>query len=200
MDLTRFHGSFEVQGKVILQPNVHDYLIFFSYRRPVPSIHCKKGYYSDGYRCRDVDECKSYPPKCGKNSKCTNYLGTFRCHCQWGHSGSPPRIPCQDVDECSTGVHRCYENSVCKNFKGGYWCDCSALGFTWDGEACICKEGFKIREDGRCVEIKFSDEEDICGEGYQGNPPVTPFRDPHSNCTDTNGTLSCVCNPGHYHQ
>jgi len=190
---------------------------FQSYRRPIPSSHCREGYYSDGHRCKDVDECKSSPPVCGKNSVCTNYMGTYRCHCNTGYCGSPPRVPCVDIDECSTGVHRCYKNSVCKNYKGGYWCDCSVLGYTWDGQACICKEGFNIEDDGRCVDIdecNEGDHETICGEhtdctniagsyqcrckeGYHGNPPDTPCRDLNSRCTNINGTVSCLCNPGY---
>ncbi|KAM4722765.1 protein disulfide isomerase CRELD1 [Rhinophrynus dorsalis] len=54
---------------------------------PARCKKCSTGYYRDGAKCLDVDECDSELPKCkGSHEECLNTEGSFSCVCERGYS------------------------------------------------------------------------------------------------------------------
>ncbi|OCT85886.1 protein disulfide isomerase CRELD1 [Xenopus laevis] len=54
---------------------------------PARCKKCNKGYYRDGVKCLDVDECDNELPKCkGSHEECVNTEGSFTCVCEKDHS------------------------------------------------------------------------------------------------------------------
>ena len=49
---------------------------------------------------------------------------------------SYPLLVFLDIDECITKTHKCDPNSYCSNTIGSY--------------GCLCKEGFKMSDEGIC--------------------------------------------------
>ncbi|KAM8930796.1 protein disulfide isomerase CRELD1 [Pelodytes ibericus] len=70
---------------------------------PARCKKCNKGYYRDGAKCLDVDECDTELPKCkGSNEECVNSQGSYSCVCQKGFSktdGMCRRIHTDDDSE-----------------------------------------------------------------------------------------------------
>lgn len=77
--------------------------------------------------CRDVDECAGVGlDVCATNAICTNTLGSFRCGCGTGFTGSGYGTGgfCVDNNECDSPV--CAPNAICTNTLGSYSCTCPA--------------------------------------------------------------------------
>ncbi|MEE6502368.1 hypothetical protein FKM82_004494 [Ascaphus truei] len=54
---------------------------------PARCKKCNKGFYRDGVKCLDVDECASEEPKCpGEHEECANTEGSYSCVCKNGYS------------------------------------------------------------------------------------------------------------------
>ncbi|XP_075039617.1 protein disulfide isomerase CRELD1 [Mixophyes fleayi] len=72
------------------------------------SARCKKcnaGYYRDGAKCLDVDECDSELPKCkGSREDCVNTEGSFTCVCQKGYSRVDGMCRADNQDDADKGL------------------------------------------------------------------------------------------------
>ncbi|XP_073448065.1 protein disulfide isomerase CRELD1 [Aquarana catesbeiana] len=72
------------------------------------SSRCKKcnaGYYRDGARCLDVDECDSELPKCkGSHEECVNTEGSYNCVCEKGYSRVDGMCRTTNQDDSEKGL------------------------------------------------------------------------------------------------
>ena len=86
---------------------------------------CSKGFVAKGTACVDVNECQT--EQCGPFAICVNNVGSFRCECENGYTGSPPRVqckaPCEDVT--------CGNHAYCKPDGQEAYCICED-GWTFD--------------------------------------------------------------------
>ncbi|CAH1775918.1 unnamed protein product [Owenia fusiformis] len=123
----------------------------------------------------DIDECELNKHDCHVNATCENVPGRFKCNCNPGYQGlgrtdnmySNGR-ECFDDDECGLGA--CDRRvSICINTDGSYECE--------------CKDGFRMNEAGKCVDI------DECAEETYDCPD-------NSRCANTFGNYRCLCKPG----
>ena len=80
---------------------------------------CNIGYYWNGIKCGDVDECTRNTNTCDANATCYNTDGSYTCACNTGYSGDG--TVCTDDDECVSNP--CGQGS-CTNNLGGYSCSC----------------------------------------------------------------------------
>nr|XP_057921344.1 nidogen-1-like [Doryrhamphus excisus] len=105
--------------------------------RAGPQLHftcdCASGFFGDGLRCQDVDECQDTLGVCGQNAVCINHPGSFRCKCVSGFVFAIDGTTCVDVDECET--ERCHKDAVCSNTPGSFRCQCRH-GYHGDGVHC----------------------------------------------------------------
>ncbi|XP_035663361.1 protocadherin Fat 4-like [Branchiostoma floridae] len=96
---------------------------------------CDSGFAGDGFRCKDIDECKEASlHNCSQNQTCTNTQGSYVCVCKEGFydvsfDGKEP--VCIDVDDCRHVT--CWNSGVCLDGLGNYTCDCLE---TFTGEHC----------------------------------------------------------------
>ncbi|KAK3931322.1 Fibrillin-1, partial [Frankliniella fusca] len=130
---------------------------------------CQDGFAPQGAVCVDVDECAASP--CGLHAACHNTPGSFRCDCEPGFVGAPPRLPCK---------------APCEDVKCGQHAYCKP-----DGQEayCICEDGWTFNPANiaaGCIDIDECDK--ING----------PFGQCGANsvCTNTPGGFSCQCKPG----
>uniref|UniRef100_A0A1S4K5J7 EGF-like domain-containing protein n=2 Tax=Culex quinquefasciatus TaxID=7176 RepID=A0A1S4K5J7_CULQU len=132
---------------------------------------CQDGFEPQGSSCVDIDECRMDAHVCGPSAMCINTPGSFRCDCEAGFIGTPPRIqcktPCADV--------KCGKNAYCKA----------------EGQEafCICEEGWTFNPNdisAGCVDINECDP----GQGPNGRCGV------NAACTNLPGSFSCQCPPG----
>ena len=102
---------------------------------------CLPGYYcvttaAQPY-CTELNECSSKNGHfeglayCGRNTVCTNTVGSFTCTCNTGYEDFAEHSGCIDTNECSAGTANCGANSNCWNFPGTFVCTCK-VGFTGD--------------------------------------------------------------------
>ena len=97
---------------------------------------CKSGY--DGVNCtNDMDECTTNTASCGSNSDCVNTVGSYRCVCQTGWTGTGGNCD-TDINECLLPPPVCGSHGSCSNFPGSYNCTCDK---GWSGTHC---------DDGNC--------------------------------------------------
>ncbi|XP_065193570.1 uncharacterized protein LOC135824794 [Sycon ciliatum] len=59
---------------------------------------CLHGYYGDGRRCEDVDECQAGVHRCHQHAHCNNTLGQYTCKCSHGYLGNGRSC---EADPCS---------------------------------------------------------------------------------------------------
>lgn len=85
----------------------------------------------------DIDECED-GRACGKDAKCTNELGGYRCECPPGSEGDAYRAEgCRDTNECARSP--CGRDALCSDMPGTFRCACPP-GFQGDPMvACIGK-------------------------------------------------------------
>ncbi|XP_036344722.1 fibrillin-3-like, partial [Rhagoletis pomonella] len=132
---------------------------------------CLDGFEPIGSSCVDIDECRTHADACGAHAQCINTPGSFRCDCEAGFVGTPPRIGCKEPCE---DVH-CGEHAYCKP----------------DGNEayCICEDGWTFNPSdisAGCIDI---DECDTV-HGPYGSCGV------NATCTNTLGSFSCTCPSG----
>uniref|UniRef100_A0A2M4DS15 Putative nidogen n=1 Tax=Anopheles darlingi TaxID=43151 RepID=A0A2M4DS15_ANODA len=136
---------------------------------------CRDGFEPQGSVCVDIDECRRSPGNdgnpCGPSAVCVNVPGSYRCECEAGFIGTPPRIhckpPCADV--------KCGQNAYCKA----------------EGQEafCICEEGWTFNPAdiaAGCVDINECD----VAQGPNGRCGANAL------CTNHPGSYSCNCPPG----
>ncbi|SPP80067.1 blast:Fibrillin-1, partial [Drosophila guanche] len=133
---------------------------------------CLDGFEPIGASCVDIDECRTHAEACGQHAQCLNTPGSYRCDCEAGYVGSPPRMackqPCEDV--------RCGPHAYCKPDQNEAYC--------------VCEEGWTYNPSdvaAGCVDI------DECDELHG------PFGSCGQNatCSNTAGGYSCACPPGY---
>jgi len=87
--------------------------------------------------CTELNECSPNNGQfegllyCGRNTVCTNTVGSFTCTCNQGYEDFAEHSGCIDIDECRVGTNNCGANSNCWNFPGTFVCTCK-VGFTGD--------------------------------------------------------------------
>ncbi|CDQ82207.1 unnamed protein product [Oncorhynchus mykiss] len=157
---------------------------------------CPKGFSKNGKHCIDENECNppsedynndtETPHICGENAACINTNGSFYCQCGLGFRSSSQRInftadspeKCIDINECLENKDTCGPNAKCNNTLGSYFCICNEGFVTSTGvERFIFGQGVTCEDRNECV-----DNITICGK--------------HTQCVNTSGNYSCVCNPG----
>ena len=85
--------------------------------------------------CTELNECSPNNGQfegllyCGRNTVCTNTVGSFTCTCNTGYEDFAEHSGCIDIDECRVGTNNCGANSNCWNFPGTFVCTCK-VGFT----------------------------------------------------------------------
>ncbi|XP_059413335.1 adhesion G protein-coupled receptor E1-like [Carassius carassius] len=138
---------------------------------------CGHGYKNKKKECVDENECEQEPPICGKNSKCSNTVGSYYCHCHEGFTPTPTAIDCKDINECVVGSADCGPNAKCINFEGGYNCACQIGYISSNG-----KEIFNSEQGVHCIDRDECDDSSFCGK--------------HATCHNTPGNFYCICDAG----
>lgn len=132
---------------------------------------CQDGFEASGSICADINECRKTPRICGPKAKCTNLPGSFKCTCEAGLIGTPPRMPCK---------------APCEDVKCGAHAYCKAE----ENEAfCICEEGWTFLPSDiskGCVDINECD----ASHGPSGLCGV------NAHCHNKDGGFECSCPPG----
>lgn len=174
---------------------------------------CQNGFEPQGSVCVDIDECRSsQTARCGNFSTCLNTPGSYRCECEAGYVGTPPRIackaPCEDV--------RCGQHAYCKADGTEAYCICED-GWTFNPSdiaagcvdinecdpmhgpsgrcghnaictnspgsfSCKCPPGFKGNAESQCFPIDVCSKENKCGQG--------------AHCRNVPGGYECLCPEG----
>uniref|UniRef100_A0A1A9ZCQ3 EGF-like domain-containing protein n=1 Tax=Glossina pallidipes TaxID=7398 RepID=A0A1A9ZCQ3_GLOPL len=170
---------------------------------------CLDGFEPLGSSCVDIDECRTHTGLCGNNSQCINTPGSYRCECEAGFVGTPPRVtckePCQDV--------HCGEHAYCKADANEAYCICED-GWTFNPNdvsagcldidecdsvhgpfgscginatcsnslgsySCLCPSGFSGDPHIKCIDVDECHTGSKCGEGAE--------------CVNINGGYTCRC-------
>lgn len=133
---------------------------------------CQDGFEPVGSSCVDIDECRTHTDVCGSHATCVNTPGSYRCECEAGFVGAPPRIsckqPCEDV--------KCGQHAYCKPDGNEAYCICDE-GWTFDPHDIAAG----------CVDIDECDRV----HGPFGRCGL------NATCTNTPGGFSCKCPPGY---
>lgn len=132
---------------------------------------CRDGFDPQGSICVDVDECRNAEKSCGPFSSCINTPGSFKCECQAGYVGTPPRILCK---------------TPCEDVKCGRHAFCKAEG---QEAYCICEDGWTFNPNdiaAGCVDIDECDS----SQGPNGKCGIG------AHCINNPGSYSCECPAG----
>ena len=132
---------------------------------------CQNGFEPQGSICVDVDECRTIHDACGPLSVCINTPGSYRCECEAGFIGAPPRIPCK---------------TPCADVKCGKNAYCKAEG---EEAYCMCEEGWTFNPNdiaAGCMDIDECDKV----HGPNGKCGVNAI------CHNLPGGFKCECGPG----
>ncbi|XP_027016012.2 adhesion G protein-coupled receptor L4 [Tachysurus fulvidraco] len=100
---------------------------------------CRQGFFGNGMKCVDYNECVNLTNICGDNANCTNTIGSYYCICVPGYksTGSHQFQPndgtyCKDIDECMDSAI-CGPFSKCHNTNGSFYCTCPRYYTTSSG-------------------------------------------------------------------
>ncbi|XP_015772610.1 PREDICTED: fibrillin-1-like [Acropora digitifera] len=154
------------------------------------------------------NECTASPSACHLNAQCSNTIGSYRCTCNPGYTGSGKT--CTDVNECTALPSACHVNAQCSNTIGSYHCACSP-GYTGNGKTCTDVNECTSSPSACDVNAQCTDTIGsyycVCNPGYTGNGKTctdinectsSPSScDVNAQCTNTIGSYYCVCNPGY---
>ena len=90
------------------------------------------------------------------------------------------------MDECALGTDNCHQNASCTDTEGSFNCTCNP-GFEGDGVNCTSMPGVSAV----CLILNVTCLSDIdeCAMG-------TDNCHMYAECTDTEGSFNCTCNPG----
>jgi Calcium-binding EGF domain/EGF domain len=151
---------------------------------------CQEGFEASGNVCVDINECLD-PKICGPRATCHNILGGYKCECDAGLIGTPPRLPCKEP---------------CIDVECGPHAYCQ----TEENEAfCICEKGWTFLPQDiskGCVDINECDSSHgpfgMCGTnaicnnvdgGYDCSCPEGFSGDPHNQCFDVDECKHSQC-------
>ncbi|XP_064384783.1 multiple epidermal growth factor-like domains protein 6 [Halichondria panicea] len=95
------------------------------------------------FESEDFDEC-AYGAYCSHN--CTNFPGSYECHCPKGFFLSSDHKQCFDVNECALDKGGC--DHKCIN-KGGSF-------------HCVCEDGYRLLSDGKTCVVDADGTMDPC--------------------------------------
>ncbi|XP_061188930.1 uncharacterized protein LOC133197100 [Saccostrea echinata] len=173
---------------------------------------CSDGW--TGEKCDlDKNECASVNPCTGINEECRNSPGSYMCVCVTGYEKNTTTQTCQDIDECSPNP--CSENCTQNAAGAGYTCSCAAgKRLDVDQRTCVDCEGWRYGPE--CASNCTCDTQNTiscekvsgscaCKSGWEGptcqsdinecqNTTICPI---NSECLNSNGSYSCICNPGY---
>lgn len=132
---------------------------------------CQEGFEAQGSVCVDIDECRSNKNICGNRATCINILGSYKCECEAGLIGTPPRLPCKEP---------------CADVECGSHAFCQVE----ENEAfCICEKGWTFLPSDiskGCVDINECD----ISHGPSGMCGVNAV------CQNREGSFDCTCPRG----
>uniref|UniRef100_A0A914W495 Uncharacterized protein n=1 Tax=Plectus sambesii TaxID=2011161 RepID=A0A914W495_9BILA len=143
---------------------------------------CRPGFTGDGFSCHDIDECADLQTAslCGRESKCVNTPGSFKCECNVGFKRLNANA-CDDIDECLT---ECKGAAMdCKNTYGSFMC--------------LCKEGYRLTDPEESAEKVCVDVDDCfeaCRNGKCKTGNSNPLCPIGTICADKVGGVECRCN------
>ncbi|KAF7658545.1 hypothetical protein LDENG_00011270 [Lucifuga dentata] len=170
-------------------------------------VSCRPGYTLTNRQCTDVDECSQSGSVCGRNSKCENTAGSYRCYCGTGYRLQDNT--CTDINECEVGVS-CPGQQECVNTEGSYSCVACKHGYQIVNGHCTdideCATVGVCEAERTCVNTVGSFRCD-CPPGYRTSGLGRQCRDineclegeycfPRGECVNTEGSYKCVCAQG----
>jgi cysteine-rich repeat protein len=158
--------------------------------------------------CADIDECATHTDNCDPNATCANTIGSFKCTCNNGYSGTG--VACTDIDECATGANNCDANATCTNNPGSFKCACKT-GFSGNGTSCAdideCAMGTDNCDANATCANTVGSFKCTCKSGYSGTGQTcadvdecakgTDNCDANATCTNTVGSFTCACKSGY---
>ncbi|XP_065054811.1 fibulin-2-like [Rhopilema esculentum] len=123
-----------------------------------------------GYMAYDINECTTRTHRCSSNAICTNTVGSYKCTCKSGYTGTG--TSCADLNECRRGTHRCSSNALCTNTIGSYRCYCKS-GYIGTGFSCLdvneCTKGTHRCSSNALCSNTAGSYRCFCKSGYTGS-------------------------------
>lgn len=168
---------------------------------PGYSCKCYAGFVEPN--CTDKDECTLHDSNVCHNGNCVNTIGSFKCMCNTGFTGSHCTYP---LDVCQSSP--CIHSGTCVTLEdGGYTCSCYA-GYDEnnnceDMNECELSSSPLCKNNGSCVNTvgSFTCE---CQQGYGGKhcekvvdecESIVPCV--HGTCINHPGYFKCSCDNGY---
>lgn len=162
---------------------------------------CKKGFYGDGHKCVDKNECQYKNGGCVHF--CHNFKGNYTCACKSGFQLDSDNKDCIDMNECFKDKGGCQHQ--CVNTLGGYECRCNkGYSLEQDGRRCKLGESWCQNRQGCEHSCRTSQQNTVvctCRDGYRlhsnGKDCIQTCRVGNGgcqhNCSDTPAGVECGC-------
>lgn len=166
----------------------------------VSRCRCNKGFYGDGHKCTDKNECQYKNGGCVHF--CNNTRGNYTCSCRNGFQLDIGKKDCIDINECFNDKGGCQHQ--CVNTIGSYECHCNQ-GFTLQPDGKQCKFGnYCQRRQGCEHSCGTTDQGSVvctCRDGYilhsNGKTCIQTCRVDNGgcqhNCTEIQDGVQCSC-------